>query len=198
MPSEPQKIIQRIWGEDIPIDIPFSHPDLRQSLIQVMLPLVDQKTFELCSSIIEIGPRLRPYSFEMASTFNSIVKNVFFTDVAYKQLTPNFSFGDAHIDISSRGVPRDDHKILKLLGEEPSVLFLPSVLCYIAGASARKLMKGAQQVVVVNNHLAGAGLPYNGRARSLPEEILEDLSNAGLNKVKVIQGEYFLAGVFQR
>lgn len=121
------------------------------------------------------------------------------TLILSKILIPtNFSFGDAHIDISSRGVPRDDHKILKLMEKEPSVLFLPSVLCYIAGASARKLMEGAQQVVVVNNHLAGVGLPYNGRARSLPEEILEDLSNAGLNNVKVIQGEYFLAGVFQR
>lgn len=197
MPSESQATIQKEWGEEIPLKYSYGHPTLRENLIKGLL-LNNAIRFSLCPNLVEIGSRLNPYSLETAWAFHAVIDSAFLSDVAYRQEMPAFTYPGARITISNRGVPKDDRRILKLAENKPTAFFYASILNYIPNISVRKFMQVAEQVFVVNNHMAGAGLAYNGNARSYPEEILEDLDKAGLSPVYKNQGEYWIAGVFQR
>lgn len=198
MPGNSQKEIRMQWRQDIPLDLPFTVPALRDSLFNLMEPAILSGDLQLLPHAVEIGSRYNPLSLAALRRFNQPVEEVLLSDVVYKVRKPEAFIGDPKVRMYSQGVPGDNRALYPFLESQPSSLYFENILNYLGVRAAGNLIARASQVVVINNYLAGFLLEQNYRARTLPTELQEDLSKAGFTPIVERAATFCLVGVYER
>lgn len=197
-----QEELELEWSQKLPINEGYTFPlYTRYFLDEVKEYLsLSRKRFIFKPNFVEIGPRLNPLSLVMAKEIGAKLRRGFFTDVAYQQLLrlPDFEYPNAKIEVSARGVPKDDGRILDFMGRYPSAFYGNNIVNYIPRDSFLSFLNAADQVIILNNYKAGSELLPEEREEHRPCNLLNDLKLANLNPVLIRADEIRLAGVFER
>lgn len=159
----------------------FHLANLRKLMLSAVSDLFNHCDITLNPSAVEIGGRYNPLSIAVSEECSHIYERLSLCDPVYGKKKPELEGRNkANTQILSMGIPQNTRGILRYINNNPFDLYLESVLNYFSLGAISPLLRNANQVFVVNNHLAGVGAPYSSRSISFPEEIQGVMDRVGL------------------